>query len=201
MPKVVDHEERRAEIADGVWRVIRRDGYAALSVRTVAAETGRSVGAVRHYFEGQDALVAFAMQTLADRVGERVRRLGADATDLPGLVRLLETVLPLDAARRAESEVWLALTMAARTDESLGAVWRQVHTRLRGLMESCVLTVQQVYGVDLDVATETTRLHALTDGLALHGTLEPRLGARRIRAALTAHLQQLAGSPAAAVDD
>ncbi|WP_265446738.1 TetR/AcrR family transcriptional regulator [Flexivirga meconopsidis] len=193
MPKVVDHEERRAEVADAVWRVIRRDGYGALSVRTVAAETGRSVGAVRHYFDSQDALVAFAMQTLADRVAERVQRLGAEATDLLGLERLLQTVLPLDPARRAESEVWLALTMAARTDERLGAVWRDVHTRLRGLMESCVLMVQQVYGVDLDVATETTRLHALTDGLALHGTFEPRLRPRQIRAALAAHLQDLAG--------
>ena len=119
MPKVVDHDERRALIADALWTVVRRDGYAAVSVRTVAAETGMSTGALRHYFGSQGELVAFAMSTLMERVRARVAAAGERATDFDGLVALLEEALPLDAERQAESEVWLALVAASRTDPAL----------------------------------------------------------------------------------
>ena len=46
MPKVVDHEERRRELAHAVWRVIRRQGVDRASVRTVALEAGWSPGAL-----------------------------------------------------------------------------------------------------------------------------------------------------------
>ena len=48
MPKIVDHETRREEIAEALWRVVRRDGVRAASVRTIAAEAGWSPGAVRY---------------------------------------------------------------------------------------------------------------------------------------------------------
>ncbi len=54
MPKIVDHDARREEIAQALWRVVRRDGIRAASVRTVAAEAGWSAGAVRYYFPDQD---------------------------------------------------------------------------------------------------------------------------------------------------
>lgn len=193
MPKVVDHDARRAEIVDAVIRVVHRDGYGEVSVRSVALEAGWSTGAIRHYFATQQGLLAFAMTTLAERAHKRIDARGRAATDLPGVARLLEEVLPLDARRRSETEVWMALGIAARTDPELVEVWREVQAQVRGLMESCVLMLAKVSGQQLDIRTETTRLHALTDGLALQGTLEPRLPATRIRAVLRAHLVQLTG--------
>ena len=38
MPKIVDHAERRSEIAAAVWRVIGAGGIGAATVRAVAAE-------------------------------------------------------------------------------------------------------------------------------------------------------------------
>lgn len=193
MPKIVDHDARRSEIVDAVIRVVHRAGYAGVSVRTVAEESGWSAGAIRHYFSSQHELLAFAMADLADRAGRRIDSRGRAATDLDGLVALLEEVLPLDATRRAESEIWMALAIAARTEPELSAVWRDVQGRLRGLMESCLLVLVEVTGRDLDIPTETDRLHALVDGLALHGTLRPRLSVPRARAVLRAHFNQLAG--------
>ncbi|MBB2891388.1 TetR/AcrR family transcriptional regulator [Flexivirga oryzae] len=192
MPKLVDHDARREEIVDAVMRVVARDGYAGLSVRTVAQEAGWSPGSIRHYFRTQQELIGFAMTTLSARVRVRIERQGSRATDLDGVARLLEEILPLDSARRVESEVWLALAVAAHTDPELGAIWREVNTGLHGLMESCVLVVAELSGRALDIPAETDRLHALTDGLALHGTLRPRLSAARMRAALRTHLAELA---------
>ena len=50
MPRVVDHAVRRQELAEALWRVVRRDGVHEVSVRTVADEAGTSPGALRHYF-------------------------------------------------------------------------------------------------------------------------------------------------------
>jgi Uncharacterized protein conserved in bacteria len=59
VPKVVDPAERRRELAEAVWRVIRRDGLEQASVRNVAREADLSMGSLRHYFATQSELMAF----------------------------------------------------------------------------------------------------------------------------------------------
>ncbi len=85
VPKIVDHDRRRREIAAALWRVIARDGMAGASARTVAAETGWSLGAVRHYFSTQRALLHFAAATMLDDVGARARTIVQDMA--PGTAR------------------------------------------------------------------------------------------------------------------
>lgn len=46
MPKQVDHDERRREIATAVLRLVTTGGVEAASLRTVAGEAGVSMGAV-----------------------------------------------------------------------------------------------------------------------------------------------------------
>ena len=65
MPKVVDHEERRGEVAAAVWRIVSRDGLEAATVRRVAAETGMSTSVVSHYFAGKDDLLRLAFRIAA----------------------------------------------------------------------------------------------------------------------------------------
>lgn len=193
MPRVVDHAQRRQEIADALWRILRRDGFAAASVRTVAAEAGWSTGSIRHYFSSQNELIAFAMQTLTEQVQARVAAAAAEVRTPADVADLLEEVLPMDAQRRAEAEVWLAMSAAARTDEALRAITEESHRGLRQLCESSVRFVIGEGGTGRDLVRETDRLHALVDGLALHGTMHPRLMPRtRIRAALRTHLAELA---------
>lgn len=200
MPKVVDHQQRRDEITDALWRVVRRDGVAAASVRTVAAEAGWSTGAIRHYFSSQDELMAFAMATLDERARARVQRrialVDRAVLDLDAVVDVLGEVLPLDAQRKAESEVWLALLASARTDEHLRALADEAHRSLRGLCEGVVRHVAEggATAHEVDVVQETDRLHGLLDGLAVHGTMYPRqLPRTRLRAAVRAHVTDLAG--------
>jgi AcrR family transcriptional regulator len=60
MPKVVDHEERRAELCAAVWRLASREGLEAVTVRGVAEEAGWSTGAVVHYFADKEDLLLSA---------------------------------------------------------------------------------------------------------------------------------------------
>ena len=76
MPRIVDHAVRREDLARALWRVVRRDGLHAVSVRTVAAEAGTSASALRHYFASQDELLAFALRSIVARAQARLRQLG-----------------------------------------------------------------------------------------------------------------------------
>lgn len=197
MPKIVDHDARREEIARALWRVVRRDGIRAASVRTVAAEAGWSAGAVRYYFPDQDGLVNFAMDLVARRVENRISAIEPNGTATEIALRYLEEVIPLDAERQAEFDVWLSFTAQAQAESGEGGLREHlgpVHDGLRGLCASLVEGLAKAGGLrdDLDLDLEVERLHALLDGLSLHAVIQPdRTTPARVRHLLTTHLNSL----------
>lgn len=192
MPKTVDHDARRLEIAAALMRVVRRDGYAGISVRNVAAEAGWSAGAMRYYFASQAELLSFALVAIADRMGPRIDALLAAATDLDGVAEALAETLPVTDELRAESEVWLGLVAASRTDPTLRPLADRAHVVLRSFYVDAVHRLAEVTGADPDHEAEAIRLHALIDGLAIQGTLYPdRLTPDTMREVVRRHLTSL----------
>ncbi|NKS98836.1 TetR family transcriptional regulator [Rhodococcus hoagii] len=57
---VAPREERKARLAEAVWRIIAERGISAVSVRTVAAEAGMAVGSLRNLFSTQAELLEFS---------------------------------------------------------------------------------------------------------------------------------------------
>jgi AcrR family transcriptional regulator len=81
MPKVVDHEARRHEILDRAFRRFAADGYAAVSMRDLAVETGTSIGALYHYFPSKEALFEALVRRRASLdVEEATGGLGPDVS-------------------------------------------------------------------------------------------------------------------------
>jgi AcrR family transcriptional regulator len=197
VPKVVDVGQRRTELAEAVWRVIRRDGLQRASVRNVAREAGLSMGALRHYFATQDELLRMAMALVTERVRARIERLaGVPASARERAQLVLEEVLPLDDDRRSEAEVWLALAGRALVDPGLAAVRDDADSDLHGLCAAVVtgLVESGEATPGLDLPLEVDRLHALLDGLALHALIRPgRLPTEQVRAVLGRHLDALVG--------
>jgi AcrR family transcriptional regulator len=191
MPKLVDRERRREELASALWRLVLRDGIEAASLRRVAAEAGWSAGSLRHYFATQSELLAFAMELVTQRVTERVgaHRLSDDPRETAE--RLLHEVLPLDAERHAEMQVWLAFTARALVEPELRELRDRAHLGLRSLCRTAV----ELLGAP-DREREAERVHALIDGLALHAVLDPATTtpARQIEL-LGAQLDALAAQP------
>ncbi len=197
MPKIVDHQARRAEIAEALWRVVRRDGVGGASVRTVAAEAGWSPGAVRYYFPDQEGLLNFAMDLVARRVRERIGAIQATGTLTEIALRYLEEVIPLDAEREAEFETWLSFIAQALTETGAGGLRDHLGPVQDGLLELCqslitALSDGNTLRADLDLQLEAERLHALVDGLALHVAVQPgRTTPARVHQILIAHLETL----------
>ncbi|GAA2163822.1 TetR/AcrR family transcriptional regulator [Actinomadura napierensis] len=209
MPKIVDPEARRREVAEAVFRVARRDGLEQASLRNVAAEAGLAIGSVRHYFGGQADIMIFAMRYFAERAGERMRlRAGRLAVPDPAappaahvaaLEALFAELLPLDAERREEAEVWLAFVVGARTRPELRPLAEEMHGDLRSAAVNVLRHAHRagVLRPGLDIEVEAARVHALVDGLTLHAVLEPEsTGPEDMRTVLRRHVVELTDVPA-----
>jgi AcrR family transcriptional regulator len=195
MPKIVDHEQRREELAAAVWHLASRDGLDAVTLRAVAAEAGWSTGAVNHYFEGKEELLLFAFRTIADRVGRRVAKAREAARDPLELVReLLAIGLPLDRERREETRVWFAFLGLALSRPALARAQGAAYAQWRRLVASALEQAQAEgeLGSAIDPLREAAALVALVDGLAVQAMFEPRgPSARRQLELLDARLAEL----------
>lgn len=198
MPKVVDHEQRRRELAEAVLRVVERDGAAGASVRSVAAEAGWSTGALRYYFASQRELRDFVATVVNERVERRIRaRVEADRSGVSLLelaAGLLEELIPLDEARREEFLLWLAVTEWSRQEPLAGA--EQLWAGQRQLTVQVVFALAGFEGepvnVDPRVETWAEYLHVFVDGLATQAMFVPaRMPPDRVSAVLRAFLAEL----------
>ncbi len=190
MPKIVDHAERRNEIAAALWRVIARDGMAGASARSVAAEAGWSLGSVRHYFSTQQALLHFAAAAMFDSIGGRAQTILQDLPPGAGRSRaLIEQLLPLDTERTGEVRAWLAVLVEPGDDPFLAAMrdtaWRGTRRLARTVVAD--VTQPQTVGVGDDplpepLEAEAASLHAWIDGLTLQSiTVPERFPAEHLR--------------------
>jgi AcrR family transcriptional regulator len=205
VPVRVDRDERRALLAEAVWRIAARDGVRAASVRGVAREAGLSMGSVRHFFSTQDDLLRFAVAELVEQVRRRIEagtatRLAAVAQGRPieAAVALLEEVLPLDARRRTEARVWAAFTAPPVIDEQMADIRRSADDGIRQLCRSvlAVLTETGVLHPERDVNLESERMHALVDGLTIHLLVDPtEVSPGRVKSVLVVHLNDLRAAP------
>jgi predicted DNA-binding transcriptional regulator YafY len=106
----------------------------------------------------------------------------------------LAELLPLDAERQAENQVWLAFTAAALVDPDLRTLRNEAYDLER---EGCRRWVRRLRpaAAPREVNLETDRLFALLDGLAVHAAMRPdQATTKRLLAVLTCHLEQVAGS-------
>lgn len=206
MPKIVDHSQRRREVADALCRVVARGGIEAASVRAVAAEAGWSLGAVQYYFSTRQELLLFASEQLAGDLAERVTALASDKmTDPSPELRLerarlvIEELLPMDDRRYAEQTLWLALVLRSRFDEGLHPVADMSWDGTRSVVRLAVAFLaphperlnleQPLPGPDAEDAAR--ELQIFVDGLFVHGLAFPRRTSDALRADLTGILRRL----------
>jgi len=192
MPKIVNHEERKQQIAKATWRVILDKGMEGATVRNIAEEAGLSLGALRHYFSNQDDLLVYAMTLVLERATERIETVvRQDLSPKERVMAVLLEIVPVNEETLAEMEVWFAFMayVKHRKDEldvPGDGMWEGVQ-KLMGYLESSGLLRE---GRDLDLETE--RLYALIDGIAIHALLEPeRLHADRVIKTLLYHLESI----------
>lgn len=181
MPKLIDHDRRREEIAEATWRVIHAEGISGVSIRTVAAEAGISTGSIRHVFPSKTELLVHATELVGRRAWVRIQRHLDEPEPRALVLSVIEELLPLDAERRLEMEVTVALIAEAPGNARVREVLDESYEIVR---EACRRLVARLHGAgltapDLDIEAETTALHGLVDGLAIHLLINPDPGFKR----------------------
>ncbi|MFF8371750.1 TetR/AcrR family transcriptional regulator [Streptomyces lydicus] len=172
MPKRVDHEERRTQIAEALVRVAGRRGLHAVGMREVAAEAGVSLRLVQYYFETKEKLLLYGLQQLAGQLGARVAARLRTAGDNPGpratIEALLRESLPTDEESRTFHLVYTSYAVLAVTDEALAA---QPFTDGPNAAEDAVTRLLQqaqdarLTAPDMDARREAAGLLAMSAGL------------------------------------
>ena len=195
MPKVVDHEQRREELAAAVWRIAAHEGLEAVTVRRVADEAGWSTGALVHYFSDKEELLLFAFRTGADRVGRRMAATEARTAEPLELARaMLAEGLPVDRERQEEVRVWFAFLGLALTRPVLARAQRVTYRSWRDRVAEYLSAAQREGAIraDVDPAAEAAALVALVDGIAVQASFEPRrFPAARQRALVDTRVDEL----------
>lgn len=169
MPKVVDVDARREELAAAATRVIARSGISAASMREVAAEAGWTTGTLVHYFANKRDLLRFTLEASLDHR----RSLRPDRESLAPDAALRDTLLnalPLGEQARAHWLVTIAFCAHAGDDDELGAIQLDAYRDFRRNVTDLVVACGRAQRSAATVEAE--RLIAAVDGVALQALFD-----------------------------
>jgi AcrR family transcriptional regulator len=202
VPKRVDHEQRRREIVEAAWRLVARGGFAAATMREIAAEAGFANGALKYYFDSKDDLLIAAFQHTFYRVNERAALSIGDRTGLEAIRLLCLEMLPLDEERRVEARVAVAFWDRAATSKPMRKIHADSFAIWRTWMENELQSARREGAVDAEISDRqiVDEFLAVTAGLRIMpileaGVTEP-LGQVELLDAIVARLERRPSRPA-----
>ncbi|SEF34586.1 DNA-binding transcriptional regulator, AcrR family [Amycolatopsis pretoriensis] len=170
MPRLADHEQRRRQIAEAVWRIASARGLEDVSLRKVAAEAGVSLRLVQYYFGTRDDLLLGALEILNADAGESIRaELGPeeDAAPREVLRAMLVGMLPVGDERRTRYLVHLAYFVRSLSDPGLASAFSAAPPELERLTADLLAWGRDRGEVapDLELMPEAELLLSSVDGL------------------------------------
>jgi AcrR family transcriptional regulator len=175
MPRLVDHEVRRAEIIDATWRLIARRGIDATTMREIAREMGMANGALTHYFPDKNAIIQAAFEYVFQATNDRIAARLGNAAGLEALRVFCREVMPVDDVTLLEARVVIPFWQRALTDARMEAVFVDSMAHWRRDVEGYLARAR----TDGDVRTPmpdhvlAEQLLAMITGLQILATLTP----------------------------
>jgi AcrR family transcriptional regulator len=134
MPKIVDHEQRRDEIALIACRVVAQYGFEQATIVRIARAAGCTTGMIAHYFDTKQDIIVAALRLILRRIEERLTQ----ADGAADLLTLLSEALPLDQTRYIECAVWMAFWGQVPADRRLRRINAWLHREYLRLFERCL---------------------------------------------------------------
>jgi AcrR family transcriptional regulator len=181
-------EVRRRALIDATIECLKRYGHEGLSIRTISAQAGVSVGLINHHFPNKDELVAAAYRHFNAELVGGMQAAVARAPDTPqarmrAFLQASFSPPNLDADVLA---VWVVFWGMYRHSRLIQRVQKETYQAyvdlLHGMLEALVQeargkrsakTRPAATGAPLDLRLAAIGLTALLDGLWLEWCLEP----------------------------
>lgn len=176
MPKIVDHDARRRELARAAWRVVGRDGLDGLTTRAVAREAGWSTGVLAHYFTNREELLLAAFRLVFDDAMERMQHaLTAEPNPTRALANALREAVPVTTDQHTEAIVWFTFLGLAAGQPTLRAEAQARYGLWLDLIEQAVQAVFPDRPLAKGEARRIARaLVSHVDGLTIQAIFDPQ---------------------------
>jgi AcrR family transcriptional regulator len=135
MPKIVDHAQRRDEIAHVACQVVAHYGFEQATVARIARAAGYTTGMVAHYYESKQDIILAALRLILLRIEQRLtrERKSGDAN----LLEVLSESLAVDAQRFTECAFYMAFWGQVSADKKLKRLNAWVHREYMRLFARC----------------------------------------------------------------
>ena len=194
MPKVVDRERRRGDLARAAARVVARIGLEGVTIQAVAAEAGCSAGSIAHYFRTKDDLLVHALRAVTEPLMQVLREAPGSLHSLEGLRGLARRSLPLDAASERDWRVRLAFWTRASAPPEEVQVARQHLTEWRALWEDAIRAAQTRGDArsDVDAREASSGIVSIIIGTAMNLLVRPRAANGNPANAVESYVRSLA---------
>jgi AcrR family transcriptional regulator len=187
-------------IVDRYIAIAGGGGIETATIRTIATDLGVSIGAVQHHYRTREALLVDAFRETVRRIDSRIEPRALRTLSVSSLIRNLHELLPLDAPRRGEAQVYLQLGTSTRVSEDMRAVrdssrfalirWLSAAARRLGIDDEPG-QVAMAEAIALLVDGATVRLLDATAGAEVVDAFD---GA--VRAVVTWHVERPSQGPA-----
>jgi AcrR family transcriptional regulator len=193
VPKIVDHDVRRREIARAVLRVVAREGVRGVTIRRIADEAGWSTGVINHFFGDKKGLLLAAIREAARGVGDRMSSTRQIESADERIRALLEAGMPLDDERAAMCRIFFYFWAEGIVDPELGAELASYYAWWRAQVKAAVGDAQlQGRFASFDAGDLSESLVALADGLGVQSMFDKiTMNAERLRGHVAVMIDRL----------
>ncbi|MBI5115796.1 TetR/AcrR family transcriptional regulator [Candidatus Poribacteria bacterium] len=170
--------ERRAEIAHGLYRCIAKRGYANTSVRDIAKEANIGLGMITHYFKSKEEILYVMTENTYKRYWKMFMLFSRKHQKKAVRERLrlsLEFLFMRVAGDKEKSRVFRELMNISQHDEYLLEFLREHYRKYRALVAEALLEMLPDQDrEDTPIRDLSAFLVAATEGAALLCCVEPR---------------------------
>lgn len=175
MPKIVDHDERRAHIAEAVTSIIIRDGFDRVTMREIAAEAGYAHGAIARYFPDKESLLTAAFLHVFINSNERIERRVAGVRGLEALRRMSRELLPFSDDDPAHCNVVLSFWDRAAQNPRLWDIHHEYILERRERIRHHLIEAREdgELAEHVDIETAVNLIAAFNAGWQMMGALVP----------------------------
>lgn len=174
MPKIVDHEKRKLEIAAAACDAISDIGIENVKLTDIGEKAGYTTGAITHYFSNKtEVLLAAWEYAYQDFINQTNK---ASAREPYSLINVLAKSLPISPRGRILTKVWIALTVRSLGSTTL----KKNHVRYRHLWTKRIkgeLQRAQSLGIldqFIDVEIEAQMIPLVITGICMRAIMNPK---------------------------
>lgn len=177
MPKVVNKDRRRAEIAQKAMELFAEQGFDRTTVSTIAKHAGMGKGTFYEYFQDKNDILDETAKLLVAHWTELMGRAMARAADpLDGIGRMLKAGVraarDFEQATMVYMELWRMAVQSGRGVSYLDRISRFIKASRISLGRTVQQGVREGF-IRPDVSPDAVAfsLIALVDGIALHAAI------------------------------